>query len=63
MCLSERNPRMRPEPSRTVCDNWAQVRNVGLAAQISDLEFHGGQEGGSGWSKSTGLGPGTVRGF
>ncbi len=33
MCLSERNARMRAEASRTVCDNWAQVRNLGFAAQ------------------------------
>ena len=49
-CLSERNPRVRTEASRTVCDNWAQERNLGFAAQRSNLEFHGDQEGGSGRS-------------
>ena len=48
MCLSGRNPVMRPEASRTVCGNWAQVRSLGFASQRSDVNYHGGQKGGRG---------------
>ena len=47
MCLSERKSRTR---SRTVCDHWAQVGNVGFAVERYDTEFYGGKAGGSGLS-------------
>ncbi len=58
MYLSERNPKLRSEASRTVCDFWAQVGNLGFAAERSDIVFHGGQEGGSGSSNLQAWAPG-----
>ena len=45
MCLSGRNPRMRPEASRTVCGKWAQSTQFGFCVSEIRCKLSWGSEG------------------